>query len=119
MHCPKCDSHGSGKFCSNCGAEYPKEYFLYIGKNIDRAVYRIILKPLEDVYDSEDQILDEARHSCWGEDGPIEVEKIERLRSAITDEYIYICANCKEYVSEYTEGKCNGCGEVNWVKRKE
>ena len=123
MYCPRCDrNQDSGKHCAYCGSYLQeKKNCPYIGKNIDAALFRITIPPFEEEYMSEDGIWEDARHSCWGDGGVLPTEPtFERLKSTVgPKEYPYICGHCKEYVAEHAEGRCNGCGKQEWIKREE
>lgn len=108
------------KFCNHCGAEIPAiELLQYSGMSHDRGLFRVTFPPQEEEFDCEDEARDAVRHSSWCEDYEFKGEvEIEFVRSTTTSEtHPYICGTCGEMVSETDNLRCNGCGEVNWVKR--
>jgi hypothetical protein len=115
----------TAKFCDQCGTAVSEEKPLndnlpYVGKSVDRGVYRITFDPVEGEFDSEDAAHDAARHSCWNEDCEFEHAHVERAYSTVpAEEFPFICSNCEEYVSPTKEGKCGDCGAVAWVRREE
>lgn len=129
MLCKNCDKSTSdtgASFCSGCGTPYTEEEkFLYIGTQATRGIYRVTFPPQEGEFDHEDHVNDAIRHSAWNEDREFEGEpKVEFVRSTVTPEtHPYECGVCKaddsgeNIVSVTNEGRCENCGEVNWLRR--
>lgn len=122
MKCLRCGNRSDGKtanFCSQCGIKYPEESDLpFIGVHKERGIFRITFAPVEDEFDHQDGAEDAARHSGWNEDNEFKHYKVEFVRSTVTAEtHPFICGSCGLMVVEHTEGKCENCGETNWIHR--
>ncbi len=120
--CTLCSSFTSvyRSHCSSCGIPIPEDVRPpLIGESSDRGVFRITFTPVEREFDSEDEVRDEARHSCFGEDGEFEGYEIKKVRSTVTPEtHPYICGACRNVVAEHAEGRCADCGKHNWERRE-
>ncbi|MBT6691011.1 hypothetical protein HOB10_01605 [Candidatus Parcubacteria bacterium] len=122
MECKNCGhSHdpSTAKFCSECATEYtPEDKLPWIGDCKDRGVFRITFAAVEGEFDHDDAATDAARHSNWNEDDEFPNFTLKKISSTVTAAtHPYICGGCGDYVSEHTDGKCQGCDAQDWQLR--
>ncbi|HSI21358.1 MAG TPA: zinc-ribbon domain-containing protein [Verrucomicrobiae bacterium] len=120
--CENCrtQAEDTASFCSRCGQQLPHEPELpFVGVRDDTGIYRITYAPVEEEFQGKDAAEDAARHSAWNNDTSFEEYTVELVRSTVTVEtHPFVCGTCSDYVSPTDKGKCNQCGEINWVKRE-
>lgn len=120
--CPVCGNliPKENNFCGDCGINLS---LTLNGTPIDGGRYRVVIEIIED-YTTEEiaiaegekikkNIYDKYKASV------VNIERVKKLNSyTLADKFPFICATCREYVSEEPEGICRGCKTVNWKKRK-
>lgn len=107
------------KFCPFCGQIFKaKKKAPYVGTHKDSAIYRITFDPVETKHTSKDAAEEAAQGAFWDVDRKFPGYKVEYVKSAVED-HSYICGNCWDFVSRTTEGRCAGCGKVQWEKKVE
>jgi len=119
VRCEKCQTYYEGNFCNNCGEKTPEEEKIpFIGEHRDKGVYQVTFAPVENEFEDMDQVYSAARHSAWNEDSEFEEYDVKKIRSTVTREtHPYICNNCRQYVTDTLNGRCNSCGADEWVER--
>ena len=54
----------------------------------------------------------------WNEDDEFPNFTLKKISSTVTAAtHPYICGGCGDYVSEHTDGKCQGCDAQDWQLR--
>ena len=124
LTCPKCNQgceNMSAKFCYLCGTAYPNEQYIpFVGRLKTYGKYRLTFAPVEDEFAHEDEVWDAVRHSNWNNGNEFDGCSVEFIESTVTlKTHSYICSDCGEYVTDNVDGKCNGCGETEWLSRED
>lgn len=136
--CSKCSHQGewSDKFCRQCGGGMQEVRQLpYVGENPKKGIYRITIT-IEREFRHQDHADECAGKSMLGEDEvrfadcDVNDIKVKFLRTTVGREtHPWECRSCRDeannahdrknpYVSHTDQGRCEGCGHQDWVKRK-
>ncbi len=124
-NCAKESTDMDANFCSNCGTAYPQEQKIpLVGQPLSRGIFNITYPVIEEEFDNMDLAYDIASQGTWDGDSNFfeqteEPPNVVFVRTTVGIEtHPYICAKCHYFVTNDITGKCNGCGEQNWVERE-